>query len=72
MPDEDYEPDFLVGDVVERMNAQGECVAAIVIGFCPSDKWIRVRSDDGIRRIWLKENVSNIDDMLRQQGLKGA
>jgi hypothetical protein len=59
---------FLVGDVVDRINNAGGLICGVVTGFCCNDKFVRVRTDDGRHRIWLKANLGNVDADLRTLG----
>jgi hypothetical protein len=55
---------FEIGDLVYHMNVIDDCderkLTGHVTGFCPSERWVRVRTLDGGRHIWLKEHVENI------------
>jgi hypothetical protein len=57
--------DFRLGDLVYHMDAilddrDDQKVWGRITGFCPGPKWVRVKTLDGNRHIWLKENVCNI------------
>lgn len=58
--------EFRVGDLVSRINIDGEVVAAFVTGFCSNEKFVRVRGDNGRTRIWKTDNLANDDDELRR------
>lgn len=57
--------EFRAGDLVYHLSINDESderkLVGRITGFCPSDKWIRVKAIDGGSHIWLKENVCNID-----------
>lgn len=61
-PAQDGDIEFRIGDNVESLSslARGE-----VVGFTGAGRCVRVRTADGRSRIWLKENVYNLDDEER-------
>lgn len=60
---------FYVGDLVCRAD-RGDDLATNeigeVTGFCPGPRWVRVKTGDGRHRIWLKDNVHNVDSDLKE------
>jgi hypothetical protein len=60
------EQPFMLGDLVfhRRLGDTGEDddhLVGHVIGFCPSPRWLRIKTGDGKKRIWLRHNVENCD-----------
>lgn len=62
---------FIKGDLVCHSrwddDTEDEKNVGHVIGFCPGDKWIRVKTLDGRSRIWLKDKVHNIDADMKEK-----
>jgi hypothetical protein len=62
--------DFEVGDLVYHMSVIDEDeerrFIGHVTGFCPGPQWVRVRTNDGRKHIWLKEHVENISSDERR------
>ena len=46
--------DYLLGDTVSHVETG---IVGEVAGFCPGTQWLRVRTGEGRKRIWLKENL---------------
>ena len=66
---------FAIGDLVFHARYNGltgntDRDVGNVCGFCPGDKWVRVKTNDGRYRTWLKANVNNLDyaDKTGDQG----
>lgn len=61
---------FEVGDLVYHMNVADDTderkLTGYVTGFCPGERWVRVRDLNGRPHIWLKEHVENIDAEERE------
>ena len=54
-----------LGDLIchRRWNAEdgGDCNVGHVVGFGPDCKWVRIKTLDGRRRLWLDTNIHNVD-----------
>lgn len=37
-----------------------------VVGFGPDNKWVRVKTLDGRRRLWLDEHIYNVDAVCKE------
>jgi hypothetical protein len=63
-----------IGDIVyhKRRAQDDHNSCGEVVGYCPGDRWIKVKSDGPTILIWLRNNVVNIDLECRDAEYRNA